>query len=42
VPVVPTGVALALAASTLVGLLSGVYPAQRASQLNIVEALRFD
>ena len=42
VPIVPMGIALALKASTLVGLLSGIYPAPRASQLNIVDALRFE
>lgn len=42
IPVVPTGAVLALGASTLVGLLSGVYPARRASQLKVVDALRFE
>jgi len=42
VPILPTGVALALSSSLLVGIASGIYPAQRAAQLNLVDALRFE
>jgi putative ABC transport system permease protein len=42
VPILPTGVALALSSSLFVGIASGIYPAQRAAQLNLVDALRFE
>jgi ABC-type antimicrobial peptide transport system permease subunit len=40
VPVVPRAIGLALGAATLVGVTAGWYPARRASQLDVVEALR--
>jgi putative ABC transport system permease protein len=42
VPVLRSGIALALSSSVFVGVASGLYPARRASVLNIVEALRFE
>jgi len=42
VPVLPAGIALALSSSLLVGVASGIYPARRASLLNLVDALRFE
>jgi ABC-type antimicrobial peptide transport system permease subunit len=42
VPVLPAGIALALGSSLLVGIASGLYPARRASLLNLVDALRFE
>ena len=42
VPILPTGVVLALGSSLFVGIASGIYPAQRAAQLNLVDALRFE
>jgi ABC-type antimicrobial peptide transport system permease subunit len=38
----PTGIVLALSSSLFVGIASGIYPAQRAAQLNLVDALRFE
>ena len=42
VPIRPAGIALALCSSLLVGIASGIYPARRASLLNLVDALRFE
>jgi ABC-type antimicrobial peptide transport system permease subunit len=42
VPILPVGIALALGSSLLVGVASGIYPARRASLLNLVDALRFE
>jgi putative ABC transport system permease protein len=39
-PVRPWAVALALGVSSLVGLVAGLYPANRAATLDPVEALR--
>src|SRR5258705_7420430 len=42
VPILPAGIALALGSSVFVGIASGIYPARRASLLNLVESLRFE
>ena len=42
VPILPTGIVLALGSSLFVGIASGIYPAQRAAQLNLVDAFRFE
>jgi ABC-type antimicrobial peptide transport system permease subunit len=42
VPILPQALLLALLSSTLVGITSGLYPARRASTLNVSEALRFE
>jgi putative ABC transport system permease protein len=42
VPILIGAIALALGSSVLVGVASGIYPAQRAAQLNLVDALRFE
>lgn len=42
VPILPTGILLALGSSLFVGIASGIYPAQRAAHLNLVDALRFE
>lgn len=42
VPILPTGIVLAISSSLFVGIASGIYPAQRAAQLNLVDALRFE
>src|SRR5437870_6463365 len=42
VPILPTGIVMALSSSLFVGIASGIYPALRAAQLNLVDALRFE
>jgi putative ABC transport system permease protein len=42
VPILPRAIGLALGAAMLVGIVSGLYPAKRASQLNVSDALRFE
>ena len=42
VPVMPAGVVSALSSSLLVGIASGMYPAQRAARLSLVDASRFE
>jgi putative ABC transport system permease protein len=42
IPILPAGIALALSSSLFVGIISGLYPARRASLLNLVDALRFE
>jgi hypothetical protein len=42
VPILPTGIVMALSSSLFGGIASGIYPAQRAAQLNLVDALRFE
>ena len=42
VPILPRAIGLALGAATLVGIASGLYPARRAAQLNVSDALRFE
>jgi ABC-type antimicrobial peptide transport system permease subunit len=42
VPFVPSGIVIALGSSLMVGVASGIYPAHRASVLNIVDALRLE
>jgi putative ABC transport system permease protein len=42
VPVMPSGIALALSSSVILGVASGFYPAHGASLLNLVDALRFE
>jgi putative ABC transport system permease protein len=41
-PVQLGGIAIALLSATIVGVLSGIYPARRAAALNVVDALRFE
>src|SRR5258707_13779269 len=41
VPILPTGVVLALCSSLFVGIASGIYPARRAARINLVYSLRF-
>jgi ABC-type antimicrobial peptide transport system permease subunit len=41
-PILPGSIATALLSATMVGILSGIYPARRASHLNVVDALRFE
>jgi putative ABC transport system permease protein len=42
VPILPAGILLALSSSILVGVAPGIYPAQRAARVNLVDALRFE
>jgi ABC-type antimicrobial peptide transport system permease subunit len=42
VPILPQGILFSVGVSMLVGIVSGLYPARKASQLNIVDALRFE
>lgn len=42
VPILPTSIVLALGSSLFIGIASGIYPAQRAARLNLVDALRFE
>lgn len=41
-PILPGSIAIALLSATMVGILSGIYPARQASRLNVVDALRFE
>ena len=41
-PVQIGGITVALLSATVVGILSGIYPARRAAGLNVVDALRFE
>jgi putative ABC transport system permease protein len=41
-PILPGSIAIALLSATMVGILSGIYPARQASGLNVVDALRFE
>lgn len=41
-PILSGSIALALLSATMVGVLSGIYPARRAAGLNVVDALRFE
>lgn len=42
IPILPAAMSLALGSALLVGVIAGVYPAFRASRLNLVDALRFE